>query len=121
MRKLLALMCSAVLALAALAGCGSSKKSTTSSTTAATPTVSADPAIAAQVPAKIKAKGVKAVFSETSLPAKTADAIGREAGVKVVAGEDALYGDSLGPPGSAGATYLDMERHNTKEIVDNLR
>jgi polar amino acid transport system substrate-binding protein len=64
LRKLVALMCSAVLALAALAGCGSSKKSTTSSTTAATPTVSADPAIAAQVPAKIKAKGTLIVASE---------------------------------------------------------
>jgi len=39
----------------------------------------------------------------------------------VVAGEDALYGDSLGPAGSAGGTYLDMMRHNTKVIVDNLR
>lgn len=71
--------------------------------------------------AKIKATGVKAVFSESSLPPKTAQAIGREAGVKVVAGEDSLYGDSLGPKGSDGATYVDMMRHNTREIVVNLR
>jgi ABC-type Zn uptake system ZnuABC Zn-binding protein ZnuA len=71
--------------------------------------------------AKIKAQGVKAVFSESSLPAKTAAAIAKEAGVKVIAGEDGLYGDTLGPPGSDGDTYLKMERHNTKEIVDNLR
>jgi ABC-type Zn uptake system ZnuABC Zn-binding protein ZnuA len=71
--------------------------------------------------ARIKRTGVKAVFSESSLPAKTARTIGAEAGVKVVAGENALYGDTLGPDGSAGATYLEMERHNTKEIVDNLR
>ncbi len=71
--------------------------------------------------AKIKGEGVKAVFSEASLPPKTAAAIASEAGVKVVAGADALYGDSLGPPGSAGATYLEMEEHNTEEIVDNLR
>ncbi len=71
--------------------------------------------------AKIRATGVKAVFSESSLPPKTAEAIAREANVKVVAGDDALYGDTLGPPGSDGATYLQMMRHNAKEIVDNLR
>jgi zinc/manganese transport system substrate-binding protein/manganese/iron transport system substrate-binding protein len=71
--------------------------------------------------AKIKATGVKAVFSESSLPPKTAEAIATEAGVKVVAGDDALYGDTLGPTGSDGATYLQMMRHNAREIVDNLR
>jgi zinc/manganese transport system substrate-binding protein/manganese/iron transport system substrate-binding protein len=71
--------------------------------------------------ARIKTAGVKAVFSESSLPPKTAEAIGTEAGVKVVAGENALYGDTLGPAGSGAATYLEMERHNTKVIVDNLR
>jgi len=75
----------------------------------------------ADLVAKIKAAGVKAIFSESSLPPKTAEAIGREAGVTVVEGEDALYGDSLGPPGSAGATYLTMERHNTDTIVRALR
>jgi zinc/manganese transport system substrate-binding protein/manganese/iron transport system substrate-binding protein len=70
--------------------------------------------------AKIRATGVKAVFSETSLPPETAQTIASEAGVKVVTGEDALYGDSLGPPGSDGATYIDAIRHNTRTIVDNL-
>ena len=70
---------------------------------------------------QIKAQGVKAIFSETSLPPKTADAIGREAGVTVVQGEDALYGDTLGPAGSDGATYLTMVAHNTRTIVANLR
>jgi ABC-type Zn uptake system ZnuABC Zn-binding protein ZnuA len=69
----------------------------------------------------IKSTGVKAVFSESSLPPKTAEAIGRDAGVTVVAGEDALYGDSLGPAGSDGDTYLKMLRHNTREIVEHLR
>jgi ABC-type Zn uptake system ZnuABC Zn-binding protein ZnuA len=70
---------------------------------------------------RIRATGVRAVFSETSLPPKTAEAIGRDAGVVVVAGDGALYGDSLGPPGSDGDTYLKMERHNTRAIVDHLR
>ena len=70
--------------------------------------------------AKIKATRVKAIFSETSLPPRTAETIGREAGVKVVTGEDALYGDTLGPRGSDGDTYIKMIRHNTRTIVSNL-
>ena len=70
--------------------------------------------------AKIKATKVKAVFSETSLPPKAAETIAREAGVKVVEGQDALYGDALGPVDSDGDTYLKMVRHNTRTIVDNL-
>jgi len=70
--------------------------------------------------AEIKATRVRAVFSETSLPPRTAETIGREAGVKVVTGEDALYGDTLGPRGSDGDTYLKMIRHNTRTIVSNL-
>jgi len=70
--------------------------------------------------AKIKATGVKAIFSESSLPPKTAETIAKEAHVKVVEGEDALYGDALGPAGSDGATYLQMVEHNTRTIVSNL-
>jgi ABC-type Zn uptake system ZnuABC Zn-binding protein ZnuA len=70
--------------------------------------------------AKVRATGVRAIFSETTLPPRAAEAIGREAGVKVVVGEDALYGDALGPPGSDADTYLKMLRHNTTTIVSNL-
>ena len=70
---------------------------------------------------KIKAQGVKAVFAESALPSKVAKTIANEAGVKVVDGEGALYGDGLGPAKSAGGTYLAMMRHNTTTIVDNLR
>ena len=70
--------------------------------------------------AKVRATGVKAIFSETSLPPRAAETIGREAGVRVVVGDDALYGDALGPPGSDGDTYLKMIRHNTATIVSNL-
>ena len=70
--------------------------------------------------ARIKATRVRAVFSETSLPPRAAETIAREAGVKVVEGQDALYGDSLGPPGSDGDTYLKMIRHHTATIVGNL-
>jgi zinc/manganese transport system substrate-binding protein/manganese/iron transport system substrate-binding protein len=70
--------------------------------------------------ARIRETGTRAVFSEASLPPRTAETIGREAGVEVVAGEDALYGDSLGPPGSAGDTYLKMMAHNADVIAGAL-
>jgi zinc/manganese transport system substrate-binding protein/manganese/iron transport system substrate-binding protein len=71
--------------------------------------------------AKIKATGVKAIFSESSLPPKTAQTIAAEAGIRVEAGEDSLYADTLGPAGSAGATYLEAMTHNTDVIVAALR
>jgi zinc/manganese transport system substrate-binding protein/manganese/iron transport system substrate-binding protein len=74
----------------------------------------------ADIVAKIKATGVKVIFSESSLPPKTAETIANEAHVKVVEGENALYGDTLGPAGSDGATYLQMIEHNTRTIVSNL-
>jgi zinc/manganese transport system substrate-binding protein/manganese/iron transport system substrate-binding protein len=68
----------------------------------------------------IRGQGVKAIFAESSLPAKTAETVARDAGVAVVTGENALYADSLGPPGSDGDTYLKMVRHNTRQLVVNL-
>jgi zinc/manganese transport system substrate-binding protein/manganese/iron transport system substrate-binding protein len=70
--------------------------------------------------AKVRATRATAIFSETSLPPKAAETIGREAGVRVVTGPDALYGDALGPPGSDGDTYVKMIEHNTRTIVSNL-
>ena len=70
--------------------------------------------------AKIKATGTKAIFTESSLPPKSAEAIAQQAGVKVVGGEDALFGDSLGAPGTPEGTYLGAERHNTEVIVSAL-
>ncbi|MGC0417116.1 metal ABC transporter substrate-binding protein [Embleya sp. AB8] len=74
-----------------------------------------------EIVGKIKATGAKAVFAESALPPKTAETIAREAGVKVVDGEDSLYADSLGAPGSPGDTYLGAEKHNTDTIVAALR
>lgn len=70
--------------------------------------------------AKIKATGTRAIFTESSLPAKTAGAIAQQAGVKVVGGENALYGDSLGAQGSPQGTYLGAEQHNTTVLVGAL-
>jgi len=63
MRKLLAAMCLPALAAIVLAGCGSSKKSTTASTSTS-PSPGVNAAIAAQVPAAVKAKGTLIVASE---------------------------------------------------------
>ena len=70
--------------------------------------------------ARIKQTGTTAIFAESSLPPKTAEAIARQAGVEVIAGEDALYGDSLGPEGSPTGTYLGAEKHNTETLVAAL-
>jgi len=68
---------------------------------------------------RIDEYGVKAIFSESSISSKTADAIGAAAGVEVYSGEDALYGDSLGAEGSEGDTYLDATIHNTRLILQS--
>src|SRR5437588_8077725 len=63
MRKLLAAMCLPALAVIVLAGCGSSKKSTTASTSTS-PSAGVNATIAAEVPAAVKAKGTLIVASE---------------------------------------------------------
>ena len=79
----------------------------------------AEPSAAAidRLVAAIKATGVKAVFSEASINPKAADTIATQAGVAVYSGADALYGDSLGPAGSDGATYIASQLHNVRLIL----
>jgi ABC-type Zn uptake system ZnuABC Zn-binding protein ZnuA len=67
----------------------------------------------------IKAQKVQAIFTESSVNPQLAQQIAREAGVKVVDG--ALYGDTLGPPGSGADTLDGMLKANTDLIVSNLR
>lgn len=67
----------------------------------------------------IRATGVEAVFSEASVSAKAAKTIADEAGVRVYSGDDALYVDSLGPKGSAGATYVSSQVHNVSRILES--
>ena len=72
-----------------------------------------------QLVTKIRATGVKAVFSEASISPKAADTIARQAGVTVYSGDNALYGDSLGPAGSDGATYIAAQEHNVRLILES--
>lgn len=67
----------------------------------------------------IKKSGVKAVFSEASVSAKAAKTIADEAGVTVYSGDGALYVDSLGPDGSAGASYISSQVHNVGLILES--
>ncbi|GAA3878454.1 zinc ABC transporter substrate-binding protein AztC [Leifsonia kafniensis] len=81
----------------------------------------AEPSAAAidKLVALIKKTGVKAVFSEASINPKAADTIASEAQVAVYSGDDALYGDSLGPAGSDGATYITSQLHNVRLILES--
>jgi ABC-type Zn uptake system ZnuABC Zn-binding protein ZnuA/ABC-type Mn2+/Zn2+ transport system permease subunit len=62
----------------------------------------------------IEAEGVKAIFPESSLSPKVVEAIARQTGASA---EYTLYGDTLGPEGSSGDTYVRMEEANTDEMV----
>lgn len=62
----------------------------------------------------IRSEHVKAVYPESSVSPKLAQAIARETGAT---SDLTLYGDTLGPKGSDGATYLAMEQHNADAIV----
>jgi ABC-type Zn uptake system ZnuABC Zn-binding protein ZnuA/ABC-type Mn2+/Zn2+ transport system permease subunit len=62
----------------------------------------------------IRREGVKAVFPESSINPKLANAIASQTGAS--SGLE-LYGDTLGPKGSAGATYLGMEQANADAMV----
>jgi ABC-type Zn uptake system ZnuABC Zn-binding protein ZnuA len=62
----------------------------------------------------IRREGVKAVFPESSINPKLAKAIASQTGAT---SDLELYGDTLGPKGSAGATYLGMEQANADAMV----
>jgi zinc/manganese transport system substrate-binding protein len=68
----------------------------------------------AKLTTTIEREGVKAIFPESSLNPKLADAIARETGASA---DHTLYGDTLGPAGSKGATYLTMEAANADAMV----
>ncbi|KAM9862212.1 metal ABC transporter substrate-binding protein [Leucobacter sp. BZR 635] len=70
-----------------------------------------------ELTARIKERGVRAIFVESSMSPKLARTIAREAGVTVVDGE-ALYADSLGPADGAAATYVGATVHNTRVILE---
>ena len=66
----------------------------------------------------VRKSGATALFAENSNNSKSIEAIAKAAGVKAVVGDDALYGDSLGPAGSAGETYISSIIHNVTTLVE---
>ena len=62
----------------------------------------------------VREERVRAVFPESSVNARLARAIAAQTGASA---EYTLYGDSLGPKGSSGPTYLTMERANADAMV----
>jgi len=67
-----------------------------------------------ELAATIEAEGVGAIFPESSLSPNVAEAIARQTGAST---EYTLYGDTLGPADSSGATYLRMEAANADAMV----
>ena len=67
----------------------------------------------------IQSAKVPAIFVDSSQPERLANVLADETGmtVRIVP----LYSESLSPPGTPGATYLDMMRANTEAIVSGLR
>lgn len=67
---------------------------------------------------QVKKSGATALFAENSNNSKSIEAIAKAAGVTAIIGDDALYGDSLGPEGSEGATYVGSIIHNVTTLVN---
>jgi ABC-type Zn uptake system ZnuABC Zn-binding protein ZnuA len=71
----------------------------------------------AELAALIRRERVQAIFPESSINPSLAAALARETGAKADA---ALYGDTLGPAGSDGETYLKMEAANADAMVQGF-
>ena len=71
----------------------------------------------ARLIALVRREQVRAIFPESSLNPRLAQAVARATGASADA---TLYGDTLGPAGSRGATYLSMEEANADSIVRAL-
>jgi ABC-type Zn uptake system ZnuABC Zn-binding protein ZnuA len=65
----------------------------------------------------IERERVPAIFAESSVRSDVEQAIAREAGARVA---PALWADSLGPKGSAGATYVGSIEANSRTIAEAL-
>jgi ABC-type Zn uptake system ZnuABC Zn-binding protein ZnuA len=68
----------------------------------------------ARLTEQVKRQQVKAIFLEQSVNPKLGRAVARQTGV---IGSLELYGDTLGPAGSPGATYIGMEKANADAMA----
>jgi ABC-type Zn uptake system ZnuABC Zn-binding protein ZnuA/ABC-type Mn2+/Zn2+ transport system permease subunit len=67
-----------------------------------------------QLANEIRSEHVRAIFPESSINPNVAQALARQTGA---ISDLTLYGDTLGPSGSPGATYLSMEEANASAMV----
>lgn len=80
-----------------------------------------------ELAAYLGAHRVPAVFTETSVPDEGLRAVldtcrrDYKLDVRLIGGDDALFSDALGPPGTPAATYAGMIRHNVRAVVAALR
>lgn len=71
-------------------------------------------------------RGIPAVFTETSTPPQGLLAVletcqrDYKHSVRLIGGDNALFSDALGEPGTPGGTYPGMIRHNVNAIVEAL-
>jgi zinc/manganese transport system substrate-binding protein len=71
----------------------------------------------ARIIRQIKAEKVPAVFLENITDPRQMQRIAAETGAKI---GGTLYSDSLSPPDGPAATYIDMMRHNIRELTKAL-
>jgi zinc/manganese transport system substrate-binding protein/manganese/iron transport system substrate-binding protein len=68
--------------------------------------------------AKVRAEGVTAIFTESSVDPRLARAVAEETGARIV--DEPIYTDSLGAEGSGAETLDRMLLHNARVIRDGL-
>ena len=68
----------------------------------------------AELEETIRDEDVKAIFSESSVPKQLSDSLAADTGAST---EYELYGDTLGPEDSDGATYVEMMRANADNLM----
>jgi len=71
----------------------------------------------ARIIAQARAEKFPAVFLENISDSRLIERIGRESGARI---GGALYSDALSPPGGPAGTYMDMMRHNIRELTRAL-
>lgn len=71
----------------------------------------------AELTRAIEDEGVRTIFPESQLPAGLEQAVADQAGVQVGPG---LWTDTLGPPGSRAAGYLEAMRFNAQAMADGF-
>ncbi len=71
----------------------------------------------ARIIAQVRTEKFPAVFLENISDSRLIERIGRESGARI---GGALYSDALSPPGGPAGTYMDMMRHNIRELTRAL-